>query len=340
MKYTEAGAPERAAGARLLSARFRAGLGEREAAFAEASGIDAGTDRALAARVHQLRGQLAADLGRAEDAAIAFRASVNAFAASDLPVDAAVTRIDLALAYLNLDRPDEAAEAVEDAEGVLERVGAEHELARGRYLLAQACRDLGREEQAVALYDVVVEHFAAVGNEPAAGQALESRAEVLDRLDRDAEAAAGFTAAAERYHVAGLPADELRTRRRAVLSWLWADEPGRAEDALAVADAVTGDGPEFAWEHALTGYDGARLLANLDRPAEALPRASAAAEALRDMGADAPAVAAEVLCGRLLRDLGKTADAREVLTAALSRLPEEAAAQRADVEALLEELTE
>ncbi len=339
-RYAQAGAAERAAGVRLLGARFRAGLGDREAALAEAATIDAGTDLGLRARVHQLRGHLAASLGRLEDGAASFRAAVGDFAALGSEADAALTRVDLAAAYLDLDRPGEAADAVEDAEAVLERSGAGHELARGRYLLAQAYRVLDRPQQAVALYEVVVGHFAAAGNEAAAGQAAESRAEVLDQLDRDGEAAAGFTAAAERFHTAELPADELRTRRRAALSWLWAGEPGRAGEALAVADAVTGDGPEFAWERAMTAYDGARLLANLSRPAEALARASTAAEALRGMGADAPAVAAEVLCGRLLRDLGKVAEARAVLTAALSRLPEEAAGQRADVEALLAELTD
>ncbi|WP_410675626.1 hypothetical protein [Amycolatopsis sp. cmx-4-68] len=339
-RFAEAGSPERAASVRLLGARCRAGLGELEAAFAETSTIDPGTDLATRARLHQLRGHLATDLDRVEDAATAFRAAVGDFAATGAPLDAAATRIDLALAYLNLDRPDEAAEAVEDAEAVLERAGAEHELARGRYLLAKAYRALGRPEQAVELFDVVIGHFTAAGNEPAAAQAAESRAEVLDELDRDAEAAAGFEAAAARFHTAELPGPELRTRRRAALSWLWAGEAGRAEEALAVADAVTGEGPEFAWESAMTSYDGARLLANLGRPAEALPRASAAAEALREMEAEGPAVAAEVLCGRLLRDIGRVAEAREVLTAALARLPVGAVEQRADVEAVLAELTD
>lgn len=337
-RYAEAGSPERAASARVLGVRFRAGLGDQEGALAEAATIDPATDLDGWAGLHQLRAHLAASLGRLEDAAAAFRAAVGGFDALGSAADAALTRVDLAAAYLDLDRPEEAAEAVEDAEAVLERIGATHELARGRYLLAQAYRALDRPEQAVELLAAVTELFAEAGNEAAAGQAAQTRAEALDGLDRDAEAAAGFSSAADRFHAVGLPADELRNRRRAALSWLWASSPERAEEAMATADAVTGEGPEFAWEKALTDYDGARLLANLERPAEALPRAKAAAEALREMGADGPAVAADVLCGRLLRDLGKDADAREVLTAALSRLPDEAEGQRADIEALLGEL--
>ncbi|UOX92894.1 hypothetical protein MUY14_20560 [Amycolatopsis sp. FBCC-B4732] len=337
-RYTELGSPERAANSRLLGVQFRAGLGDRETAFAETTSIDPGTDRSAAARLHQLRGHLANDLGRPEDAAAGFRAAAGDFTALGADVDAAVARVEFAAAALDAGRPEEAAEAIEDAEAVLERAGADHELARGRYLLAKACQELDREVQAAELFAVSAGHFAAMGNEAAAGQATESRAEVLDRLDRDAEAAADFTTAASYFHTAGLPAEELRNRRRAALSWLWAGEPASAEEALAVADAVTGEGPQFEWESALAAYDGARLLANLERPAEALPRATAAAEALRAMEAEGPAVAADVLSGRLWRDLGKVAEAREVLTAALSRLPEEAAGQRADIEALLAEL--
>ncbi|NBH03398.1 hypothetical protein, partial [Amycolatopsis sp. SID8362] len=285
-----------------------------------------------------VRGHLANDLGRPEDAATAFRAAVADFAALGAEVDAAVTRVEFAAASLDAGRPEEAAEAIEDAEAVLERAEVGHELARGRYLLARACQELDREVQAAELFAASAEHFAALGNEAAAGQATESRAEVLDRLDRDAEAAADFAAAASRFHTAELPAEELRNRRRAALSWLWAGEPARAEEALAEADAVTGEGPHFEWERAFAAYDAARLLANLDRPAEALPRATAAAEALRAMDAEGPAVAADVLSGRLWRDLGKVAEAREVLTAALARLPEEASGQREDIEALLAEL--
>ncbi|MBE1496514.1 tetratricopeptide (TPR) repeat protein [Amycolatopsis lexingtonensis] len=337
-RYTEAGSPERTANARLLGVRFRAGLGDRQAAFAEATSIDPGTSRSTRAQLQQVRGHLANDLGRPEDAATAFRAAVGDFAALGAEVDAAVTRVELAAASLDAGRPEDAAEAIEDAEAVLERASAGHELARGRYLLARACQELDREVQAVELFAASAGQFAEMGNEAAAGQATESRAEVLDGLDRDAEAAEGFAAAAERFKTAELPAEELRNRRRAALSWLWAGEPARAEEALVAADAVTGEGPQFEWERALAAYDGARLLANLDRPAEALPRATAAAEALRAMEAEGPAVAADVLSGRLWRDLGKVTEAREVLTAALARLPEEAAGQRADIENLLAEL--
>ena len=338
-RYAEVGAAGHAAKVRLLGAQLSAALGDKETAFAETAAIDLGADRGRRAHLGRLRGHLAMDLGRPAEAVAAFRAAVADFAATDHPLEAAALRIELAFGYLSLGRPEDAAEAAEDAEPVLERAGAGQELARCRYALAQAYRELDRPQQAVELLGVVAEYFAEAGDAPAAGEATAVRADILDSLDRDADAAAGYAKAAEHFHAAELTADELRARRRTALSWLWAGERDRAEQALAAADAVTEvEGPQFAWEKAMTSYDGARLLANLERPQEALVRAEAAAEALRAQGEAGAAVAAEVLCGRLLRDLGRPGEARQVLAAALARLPEDAGRQRAEVEALLEEL--
>ncbi|MDT7799506.1 MAG: hypothetical protein QOI78_2939 [Actinomycetota bacterium] len=338
-RYTEAGSPERAARVRLLGARFRHGMGDLEAAFAATTGIDAGTDLLVRAQAGRFRGNLAGRLGRPEEAVAAFRSAIADLAAAGLPVDAAVVRVDLAMAYLDLDRPEEAAEAVEDAEPVLERAGAERELAQGRFLLGRAYRELGRPEQAVTVLGTVAAYFAGADDPAAAGEATETQADVLDELDRDAEAAAGYTQAAEYHKAAGLTTSELRTLRRAVLSWHWGNDSGKALEALTAAETVAAtDDPDLAWERALTSYDGARLLANLDRPEEAYPRASTASTELRALGAELPALAADVLCGRLLRDLGKLAEAREILTTAAAGLPEDAERQRAEVEGLLAEL--
>ncbi|MEA5363632.1 hypothetical protein VA596_29150 [Amycolatopsis sp., V23-08] len=340
-RYTEAGSPERAARVRLLGARFRHGLGDLEAAFAATTGIDAGTDLLVRAQASRFRGNLAGRLGRPEDAVTAFRSAVADLTAAGLPVDAAVVRVDVAMAYLDLGRPEEAAEAVEDAEPVLERAGAERELTQGRFMLGRAYRELGRPEQAVTLFGTVAEYFTGAEDPAAAGEATETQADVLDELDRDAEAAAGYAQAAEYFKAAGLTTSELRTLRRAVLSWLWADDSGKALEALTAAEtAAAVDDPDLAWERALTSYDGARLLANLNRPEDAYPRATAAATDLRTLGAELPALAADVLCGRLLRDLGKFAEARETLTTAATGLPEDSERQRAEIEGLLAELPE
>jgi tetratricopeptide (TPR) repeat protein len=342
-RYTEAGSPERTAHSRLLGARFRRALGDVEGAFAATTGIDAGTDLGVRAQVDRFRGRLLARrLDRPEDAVAAFRSAIADFTAAGLPADAAATRVDAARVYLDLDRPENAAAAVKDAEPVLERAGAERELANGRLLLGRAYRALSRPAQAAALFGTVAAYFAGAEDPAATGDATEALADVLDELDRDAEAAAEYTRAAEYFEQAGLKAAELRVLRRAPRSWLRGGDAGQALKALATADATAAEAdpadPDMAWERAMTTFDGALLLSNLDRPAAAHPRATAAAAELRAIDATPMIVVAEFLCGRLLCDLGKFAEAREKLTETLALLPDDADRRRGDVEKLLAEL--
>lgn len=338
-RFTEAGSPERTAHARLLAARFRRSLGDVEGAFAATTGIDAGTDLGGQARVSRFRGKLARRLDRPEDAIAAFHSAIADFTAARQPADAAATRVDLARVYLDLDRPEDAAAAVTDAEPVLARAGAERDLANGRLLLGHAYRALGRPEQAAALFGAAGAYFA-VASPAAAGEARESLADVLAELDRDTEAAAEYTRAAGHFGQAGRKAAELRALRRALLSWLRSGDADRALTALAAADAAEPDptDPDAAWERAMTTFDGARVLSDLGHPAAAYARATTAAAELRAIDANPMIVVAEFLCGQLLVELGKFAEAREKLTETLALLPEHAGRKRRDVEALLAEL--
>jgi tetratricopeptide (TPR) repeat protein len=340
-RYTEAGSPERAAHIRLLGARFRGESGDVEGAFAATTGIDAGTDLGVQAQVGRFRGKTARQLDRLDDAVTAFRSAIAAFTTAGLPGDAAATRIDLARVYLDLDRPEDAAAAVVSAEPVLERAGAERGLANGRLLLGEAYRALGRPEQAVVLFRVAAVYFAGAKLPAAAGDATEALADVLGELDRDAEAAAEYTRAAGYFGQAGLKAAELRVLRCAPQSWFRGDDAGQALTALAKADAAADAAdpadPDVAWERAMTTFDGAQLLGNLDRPAAAYTRATAAAAQLRAIDATPMIVVAEFLCGQLLCELGRFAEAREKLTGLLALL-EDADLRRRDVERLLAEL--
>ncbi|WP_410619768.1 hypothetical protein [Amycolatopsis sp. cmx-8-4] len=337
--YTEAGSPERTAHARLLAARFRRSLGDVEGAFAATTGIDAGTDLGIQAQVGRFRGRLARRLDRPDDAIVAFNSAIADFTAAEQPVDAAATRVDLARVYLDLDRPEDAAAAVTDAEPVLARAGAEREQANGRSLLGHAYRALGRPAQAAALFGEAAAYFA-VASPAAAGEAREALADVLTELDRDAEAAADYTRAAGHFEQAGLRAAELRALRRPPSAWLRSGDADRTLTALATADAAESDptDPDAAWEHAMTTFDGARVLSELGHPEAAYARATTAAAELRAIDATPMIVVAEFLCGQLLVELGKFAEAREKLTETLALLPEDAGRKRRDVEALLADL--
>ncbi|MFD9966053.1 tetratricopeptide repeat protein [Amycolatopsis sp. NPDC058986] len=341
--FTEARSPNHAARATIAAARMSAALGELDYAYTAAANAEAATDPELRAQARFTLGRLALDLDRPADAVQHYRDAVADLTAAGDSTGAAHARVELAAASDRLDRPEEVADAAEDAIDVLERVGDESELARARYLLAGAYRALGQREQACALLEPVIEHFDAAEHPPAAGQAAETAADILDELDHDAEAAEHYVRAAEYFRTAELPLDSVRNLRCATLSWLWAGEPDKALEALAAAekcaDTLDGDEPIVRWERAMVGYNGARLLANCGRPDDALERVATAAELLRGVGATTEAAFADALRGRLLTDLGRTAEAREAVEAALAGLPPDADRQREGLEALLAELT-
>ncbi|WP_412541115.1 hypothetical protein R8Z50_00335 [Longispora sp. K20-0274] len=284
-----------------------------------------------------MRGNMLLHVGDPEAAVADFRAVLAGVPGTPM---AGAAGMELASCYLNTDRPDEAALAAEDAVPLLTRAGDREGAERATYILSKAYGQLGQADQALALLTELIDSCLAQGNLAGEAQLREESAEHLDGLDRDAAAAESFGAAAAAYQKMGADLDELRTRRRAALSWQWAGEPQRAFDGLAEADAVAAkvpvEEPPQIWEHAMLGFDAARILANNDRPAEALERVTPVAEALVGIGAGYEAITADTMRGRLLLRVGRAAEAAVVLEAVLGALPEEAP-QREHVRELLKE---
>jgi tetratricopeptide (TPR) repeat protein len=300
------------------------------------------TDPHLRGRAAHQRGRMALDLDRAKDAYESLVDAIAALTAGEERVGVAYAQVDLAAACLGLDRPGELADCVEDALPVLLRVGDADETARARFLLSKAYRALGRGVQALELLDQVADHCREGGNPAGTGQMLSASAEILDSLDRDAEAAQRFAEAAEAYHEAELPIDELSCRRRCATSWLWGGEHELAVEALGAADVLAAElgeaEPALVWEQAMLGYDGARVLANTERFGEALVRVAPCAERFRRLQAYTEAAMAEALRGRLLVDLDRLPEAEQVLTGALAALPAELHGPRQQLAALLERI--
>jgi len=150
-------------------------------------------------------------------------------------------------------------------------------------------------------------------------------------LDRGAEAAARYAAAARAYGQAELWVDEVRAHRKRALALRWADEVDEALDALGEADALAtrlgsdlAEDPEAVWERAMLGYEGARLLAGVDRLTESVDRIEGVAAAFRSIDAYSEGVLAELLHGELLLRADRPAEAEPVLRAALGGLPPDA----------------
>ncbi|MGY0230375.1 tetratricopeptide repeat protein [Longispora urticae] len=284
-----------------------------------------------------MRGNMLLHLGDPEGAVADFRAVMAGLPGTTM---AGAAGMELASCYLNAGRPDEAALAAEDAEPLLARAGDVDGAERARYILSKAYALIGQVDQALAILEELIDSCLASGNLAGEAQLREESGEHLDTVDRDAAAAESFAGAAAAYQKMGADLDELRARRRAALSWQWAGEPDKAIEGLTEADAVAAkvpaDEPPQIFERAMLGFDAARILANNDRPADALDRVTPVAEALAGIGAVYEAVTADTMRGRLLIRVGRPAEAVPVLEQVLGVLPEEAP-QREHVRELLAE---
>ncbi|SDX99759.1 hypothetical protein SAMN05421504_104173 [Amycolatopsis xylanica] len=304
-RYLSAGAPLRAAGARLSAARLKAISGDLEAATT------------------------------------LFTAVITDFLAYGNPVGAARAKVELGSACLHLGRFEEVADRLEEAIPVLRE--ADEDFSQAQFMLARAYRGLRQPDQALELLAEVARFCLDDGNQAGAGQMHELSGDILDELDRDALAAESFTRAADLFHEADFGVDELRARRRVPLSWHWARDQDQALTTLAAADALAAtlptEDPQTLWERSMLDYDAARILTNFERPAEALPRVVRAAEGFRTLDSLTEVAIAGALHGRILRDLNRPTEAHAVLTQALAALPAEATHQRAQLEALLSDLT-
>jgi tetratricopeptide (TPR) repeat protein len=325
-----------------IAAHARVLAGDLDSAYRLMGEALTATDPILRGQVAHQRGRMAMELNRPQDAYDSLVDAIAALTTAEHGVGVAYAQVDLAAACLGLDRPDELADCVEDALPVLVKIGDVDETARARFLLAKAYRALGRGVPALELLDQVAEHCRAGGNPAGVAQMLSIGGEILDSLDRDAEAAQRFAEAADAYHESELPVEELSCRRRCATSWLWDGEHDLAIEALAAADVLAAQlgetEPALVWEQAMLGYDGARVLANTERFGEALVRVAPVAERFRRLEAYTEAAMAEALRGRLLVDLDRIPEADQVLSEALAALPEELQGPREQLAALLERI--
>ena len=308
--------------ARMFTARLHASLGEFDEARPLLIAAAETGDRTLRAMVRDLHGNVELDAGRPVEACDLLAAAV-----ADLEAEGAPTmyvKLAFADASLRVGRPDEAADALEEALPALPPEDAE-EVKRARFMLAKAYASLGWTDQALTLCAEVRDACLAEDNQAGAGQMHAMAGDLLDERDRDADAAAEYTRAAELFGAAGVHDEELTNRRKAALAWHWAQEPDRSRAELAAADELAGrldgDDPRLVWQKAVLDYDAARILAAADRQPEALPRAEKAVAGFRTLGATDEVVPATTLRARLLADLDRVAEAEELLRALLTEIP-------------------
>ncbi|TDE26487.1 hypothetical protein [Actinomadura sp. 6K520] len=256
----------------------------------------AGSPMRVAAHGERGLALLAAD--RPADAAADLAEAIAGWTAEGLHERAVHLRVDLAAAYLSTGRSLEAAEVAEEALPALaDRVRADPSeraaTRRCRLILAHAQKEMG-EEDAAATFAALAEDAAGDGDHGAVAHFLDEAGEILTDLDRDAQAAERFAAAAQAHEKAGDAFGVVRARRRAAMCLLWC---GEGDDAVTVMEsaraALAGlppdDEPARVWETALVSYDQARVLAQVGRLPEAVPFASAAVDGFTALDEAGPA---------------------------------------------------
>jgi tetratricopeptide (TPR) repeat protein len=327
--------------AQNVAARIAAAQGDLDRASALLDEAALTADRGLRGQALQARGQIAMELGEGEDAYRDLSSAVTDFLSRDALVQAAHANVDLTAAALASDLPAEAADAAEEAITVLDRTGHTDAAARARFLLARAYRELGQQEQAVELLDLVITHCRSAENHAGVGQMQSLAGDILDQLDQDEDAAIRFAAAADAYAEVEVPGTVLENRRRSAISWHWAGNAERSVATLTEAEELAAqlsdsDDPALVWEKAMLAYDGARILTAAERQADALSRITSAAALFRILDADTEAAMADVLQARLQLNDGRSDEAERLLTAALETLPSEATGPREDITQLLD----
>ncbi|SNY63142.1 hypothetical protein [Paractinoplanes atraurantiacus] len=298
--YREHGPASRTAEAALMVADLATDLEQVAEAFGEVLLADGRPEVALMARAG--RGRALLHLDRAAEAVPELVEAVALCAEQDEEQGGAFVRQDLAIAYKESGRPVEAAEVAEEALLRFERLGLDAPADDVRFLLAGLYREIGDNHGALALYRTLIESLA--GNPAGRGQVGEQAGGLLYDLDRDAEAAQTFEAAAAALHEAGDLIGELRVLRRRVSALHYADdapaglaEADRAEKLYAELPPELAAEPNAIWQRSMVAREAAGLLMARGRHAEAVYRLEELPERLRSIGAEEDAATIENMLG-------------------------------------------
>ncbi|WP_238009688.1 hypothetical protein KZZ52_00140 [Dactylosporangium sp. AC04546] len=333
-QFAALGDPPPAALAALIQGHALANLerfDEAVAAFDAALAAAVEREPRLSALVGRGRARLASDRF---DAAVddLVEAIADHIAHGEDP-PAAVLRFDLAQAYYRAGQLLDAAEAAESALEVLDRIEAQEIADNVRYLLSRVYRDLDQPDQALALLETLAGNLDGFDNLPSRGRMLQEAAQLLYGIDRDAQAAERFAAAAEAFRAAGVVTAELFNRRMRALALRWAgDAPGSLAAlaevdtllATVTAEASAGPGleePWLVWERAMIGTDAARVHVGAGQLDEALARVRGSGDAFRGIGALGEALDADFLHAEVLMRAGDPAAAEPLLRSVLGTAP-------------------
>ncbi|GIH07178.1 hypothetical protein Rhe02_52450 [Rhizocola hellebori] len=272
-----------------------------------------------------------------------------AVAAGD-PKAANYTRHRLALALSTVGRYHEAAEVAEEALAwFAEQEEQDSDLILElRNLLAGLYAEIDEPHVAIAQLEILAE-LTREGDVYLHADVLDRLAELLSRVDRDAEAAERMQTAAQLYGQEDLTMPMLRARRRHAMMLHHAGRHDESRQAVEDLSTLLGmvEVPEehqanLIWERGMARYDAAMILANREIPdyESALRHLTPAPALFRSIQAFGEALACESRHGQVLVVASRPAEAEAVLNRVLDQLPADHPALRENASWLARALDE
>ncbi|MGX6605444.1 tetratricopeptide repeat protein [Micromonosporaceae bacterium Da 78-11] len=293
------------------------------------SEVLAGGVRDAEAAARAGRGRALMRLDRAAEAIPELVELVALCAEHEMVEGAAFARQDLANAYRLAGRPVEAAEVGEEALLRFEQLGFDGPADDTRLLLAGLYREVGDNPAALVVYQDLIGRLT--DNLTGRAQIGEQLGGLLFDLDRDAEAAAAFEAAAADLRASDDPVGELRALRRRLSALHYADDVDAAEQLIVLAEEryrelppEAAAEPNAVWQWSMTAFEAARVRMSRGRYAEAIPLLAGVPERLRAIGAVDDADHLEGMHGEALMRSGSPAEAEALLRGLLERMPADA----------------
>ena len=225
--------------------------------------------------------------------------------------DTAEQGYQLAVAYRAAGRVEEVVQTADEIATWLDRLREHGALDQpdmadwNRVLLAEGYGVLGDYSLALDEYDKLANGAGERGNLELIVVARTESAGILDRLDRDDEAAQAYRTAGDAAEKLGNAYAVAACRAGEALSLHWVGDREAALSALAEADRATRKLPEQPVERltvsrAITGRSAANVLAGAGQFDDATDRAAQAAEAFRQVGDTVEAAKMDLLRGRIL----------------------------------------
>jgi hypothetical protein len=266
------------------------------------------------------------DAGRAGEALDDIIEAVGEARSRD--ADTAEQNYHLVLAYRSAGRVEDLVQTADDIAAWLDRLRERGKLDNpdmadlNRILLAEGYAALGDDALALEEYEKLATAGAERPNLQLVLLAQTEAAGILDRLDRDAEAAQAYRIAGDAAEKLGNAHGLAACRAGEALSLHWAGDRERALAMVVEADRATRKVPgkpaaQLATSRAITSRCAANVLVGAGRFQEATDRAAQAAEAFRQVGNAGEAVKMDLLRARIIgRD--SPALAVPVLQAALA----------------------